>query len=500
MALFNQSKTRTRKSKRTPDTRNYAGGRAYSQSNELKLVSLLLTSFAQNQYYKRAQESFNEIVRLLPLVDPLFAAKAAIYARTEFGMRSITHVLAAELAAYASGKTWAKHFYDQVVYRPDDMLEIYAYFQHRGGRTIPNAMKKGFAAAFGRFDTYQLAKYQKSRHALKLVDMVNLVHPKPKAKNRKALDRLVNGKLRSRNTWESMLSQAGQEAKTKKERETLKKEAWTTLVKTRRIGYFALLRNLRNIAVQAPELIEDVCDLLTNEEGILSSMVLPFRFLTAYDVIQDKDNTTNISKKNRNKILEALNKAVDISLANVPKFKGKTLVVLDDSGSMTWGTVSKMARRPIDIGALFASVLVKANRADLMLFSSDARYITLKKEVTSSTARLTQYLVSKATAGGTNFNSIFRKVKGKYDRVIILSDMQGWMEGGAPIKTFHSYCMRTKCSPFVYSFDLLGYGTMQFPTSRTFCLAGFSDKVFETMRLLERDRNALLNTIKDIEF
>jgi 60 kDa SS-A/Ro ribonucleoprotein len=41
---------------------------------------------------------------------------------------------------------------------------------------------------------------------------------------------------------------------------------------------------------------------------------------------------------------------------------------------------------------------------------------------------------------------------------------------------------------------------MQFPEKNVFCMAGFSDKVFTTMKLLETDKAALVNQIKKIEF
>ena len=186
MALFNKN------IKEATLTLNRAGGQAYAMTAEMQLASMLLTSFAQDQFYRKAESTYSELTALLGKVSPEFAAKAAIYTRTEFGMRSITHVLAAELAAYLSGKEWAKSFYNKIVYRPDDMMEIIAYYYAIGGKTLPNAMKKGFAKAFDKFDAYQLAKYRGEAKAVKLVDIVNLVHPTPSERNEDALKALVD--------------------------------------------------------------------------------------------------------------------------------------------------------------------------------------------------------------------------------------------------------------------------------------------------------------------
>jgi 60 kDa SS-A/Ro ribonucleoprotein len=67
----------------------------------------------------------------------------------------------------------------------------------------------------------------------------------------------------------------------------LKTEAWEKLIKTRKIGYFALLRNLRNILKLAPELADDAVGMLIDEQLIRKSLVLPFRFVTALDALQE---------------------------------------------------------------------------------------------------------------------------------------------------------------------------------------------------------------------
>ena len=108
MALFNEG------SKKEKTVVNRAGGEAFEQTAEMQLAAMLLTSFAQDQYYRSADQTFDELFKLLSKVEPEFAAKAGLYARNEYGMRSISHVLAAELSAYISGKNWAKSFYDKI--------------------------------------------------------------------------------------------------------------------------------------------------------------------------------------------------------------------------------------------------------------------------------------------------------------------------------------------------------------------------------------------------
>jgi len=490
MSLFNK----ILKSRTTPKTQkiiNRAGGEGFAQSPKMKLISLLLTSFAQNQTYRKAEDTFKELIALLGKVDAEFAAKAAIYARNEYGMRSITHVLAGELAAYASGQPWAKEFYRQIVRRPDDMLEIAAYFKAHGGKNLPNAMKKGFAAAFDKFDAYQIAKYRGEGKAVKLIDIVNMVHPMPNHKNATALQNLVDGTLKNTETWEVLLTQAGQNARNEAEKNRLKLQVWNHLLREGKLGYFALVRNLRNIlAMGNGRLVDLACQQLTDRNRIKNSLVLPFRLIVAWK--QLKDTGTN-GRKVRN----ALETAIDIACDNVPYLEN-TLVVIDNSGSMHQKVSNSDQMLCNEMGAAFGMMLAKRCNADLIEFGTKARYI--RYGLRDSVMEFSKNFEANNRVGhGTNFHSIFQTANRKYDRIVIFSDMQGWIGHFNPTNAFNIYKAKNKANPFIYSFDLAGYGSLQFPENKVFCLAGFSEKVFDLMRVLETNPKALIQEIEAIE-
>ena len=484
MAMFNFKKKETQK------TVNLAGGEAFVMSPELELASLVLTSFAQEQFYRTQAQTFDSLAAAMSKCEPEFVAKTGIYARREFGMRSITHALAGELAAGASGQAWAKSFYDKIINRPDDMLEIAAYYKANGGKNLPNAMKKGFAEAFNRFDTYQLAKYRGEGKGVKLIDLVNLVRPVPTERNAEGLRQLVANELRNTDTWEAKLTSAGQIAENDAEKAELKGAAWAELLGSNRLGYFALVRNLRNILEQAPNLTPSVCAQLTDEKAIRKSLVLPFRLVVAY-----KQLSGNSAKERA--VRAALSRAVDIACKNVPSLEN-TLVVVDNSGSMASPMASSKEMTCAEAGALFGMVLAKSSNADLMEFGTSARYIPFN--LTSSAIDFSAKFQSLNQVGhGTDFNAIFNAAKKRYDRIVIFSDMQGWIGGYTPTAAFNAYKQRTGANPFIYSFDLAGYGSLQFPERNVFALAGFSEKTFDLMRVLETDRLALVNTIKAVE-
>jgi hypothetical protein len=480
MSKFNKNALKSVKT-----VENLAGGEAFALSKKTELATLLLSNFCADQFYRSGNDSIERIKELSREVDPTFAAKAAIFARDKFNMRSTSHVVAAELANNAPGTPNLRRFFDAVVVRPDDMLEIASLAstetRSNGKAKLPRALKAGFKTAFNKFDAYQIAKYRGDKKGWSLVDLVNMVRPVPTETNEEALHLLVTDKLRSTETWESKLSDAG--ADTEK-----KSEAWAELLKENKLGYMALLRNLRNILQQAPESKDIACRRLLNKAAIKRSRVLPFRFYTAYKELQ---SITGASP-----VLKSLSEACDIALENVPKLE-RTLVVLDDSASMS-SPVASGNTTCLEAGAMFASALIKSNDADLVMFNDHARYTTI--DTGMSVLPMTEKIMSKTECNGTDFNCIFPILNKAYDRIIILSDMQGWVGYNTPTKTFAAYKKRHACDPYIYSVDLRGYGTSQFPENKIATLSGFSDKMFDLMVMAEQDKQALVNEIEAVTF
>ena len=175
-----------------PNTVNFEGGRAFTQSAKLELVSVLLTTFLEDAFYRTEKQTTEKLRELITKVgDPRFVAKAALYARHTHGMRSVSHLVAGELAKSVKGERWTKRFYAQIVRRPDDVMETLSYYLAVYGRPVPNSLKKGLRAALARFDAHQVAKYRREHGAFKMVDAVNLVHPKATP----ALSQLMRGEL-----------------------------------------------------------------------------------------------------------------------------------------------------------------------------------------------------------------------------------------------------------------------------------------------------------------
>lgn len=503
MSKFNTVKTNSKL------TTNKAGGVAYKQSTKLELVSLLVTSLlAGDKAYETESEIVERLVNLynsLNSEDKTFFAKASIYARDKFRLRSISHLCSAILAEGVvmnnyteDDKKWLKGYFSKVIMRADDITEtISAYasrpnaYKSKAGRIqLPSVVKKGLSLAMANYDEYIMAKYKQEGKTFSLVDAVNMVHTKATEKNATALKNLVEGTLKSADTWQVKQTQAGKA----ENKEEAKKEAWADfLAKGERIEYFALLRNLRNILqTDNKELVSQAAQLLCNEKLVKNSKVLPFRFMTAYDILDEYNSRT---------LKQALNKAIEISLSNVPELSGKTAILVDVSGSMGSRLSYQGSTRVIDIAALFAAVLYKTNDSDIIPFGEQA--YSCKPNPDDSIFTIASKM--RANDGGTNMTAGFQALKEKYDRIIILSDMQTWMDrgywgvGAQTQRAYKEYRKKYNPDCKLYTMDLAGNGTMQFPENNVACIAGFSEHVFTVMGKLEEDKNAMVHEIEAIE-
>lgn len=115
-----------------------------------------------------------------------------------------------------------------------------------------------------------------------------MVYCDPKAKDERQqeiFNGIVNDNLPVPYTWETELSALGQcTFATEEERRKAFRAKWEELIDSGKLGYMALLRNLRNIleAEVSADHILTVGKRLSSEKAVENSRQLPFRFLAAY--------------------------------------------------------------------------------------------------------------------------------------------------------------------------------------------------------------------------
>lgn len=472
MAKFNTTNTNK--------TVNKDGHTAYKMKDKEKLITQVLTSFFnEKKFYGDNSAEMQETIKRVIKTDPQFVANLAVFARREFNMRSVSHVLTAYLAHEVEGKPLTRKTVKAVTVRGDDVTEIMACYLSIFGKPIPNALKKGIADAMQGFDEYTLAKYKGNGKAVKMRDLLCLCRPTPKDTAQSEMwKRLLNDELEIPMTWETQLSANGNNAAT-----------WKDLIDSGKVGYMALLRNLRNIINASPANINKVYDTLKDPEKVRKSKQLPFRYLSAYKEVQDIGGSLTYN---------TLEKAVELSVENMPKLSGTTVIAVDVSGSMDDRISDKSKVRCYEIAMMLGLI---ANRicenSIFYTFNYD-----LKKYPLTTNAPILYTALNSSCGGGTNMYLPFEamiKNKIKADRIIVLSDNQcncGWSY--SPVQTFaDEYRRITGNDLWVHAIDLQGYGTQQFYGRKTNVIAGWSEKVFEFINLAEQGEGNLEKRIAE---
>lgn len=443
----------------TPSTKtvNIAGGVAYSMSPELEMIHGVLTTFLKDEYYESGDARMTRLVALMPKVSPKFVANLAVFARKEFHLRSVSHLLLGELAL-ASAKLLPNDYVRQgiidVAERVDDLTEIASYCLAKSGK-LPKQVKRGIRRALFKFNRYQLAKYKQEGKSVSLVDLFNLVHPNPKfatIEQAAAWKDLIEGNLKQEDTWENELS-AG-----------TGKEGLEKLILENKMGYMAMLRNLNNIIKYgvSEDVIDRVVAKLTNPEEVKRSKQLPFRFYTAYTNVQG----------NR-KLVDAIAEAMEIAVDNAPELDGKMLIALDTSGSM---------RSHADKAGILAAALYKRNKNADMIFYDTA----LHDPKMNSKTPIVDFLSGIYQGGGTETSLVFSCTIA-YDRIVIISDNESWNEGYRGVTPFYEdYKRRTGADPYVYAIDVAGNGTKDIQAPKVKHIPGFSEKVLDLIQWSEK--------------
>lgn len=471
---------------------NEEGGIAFRPDMKTELMLRTVSSLiSEDGFYKKGTDlnsDLRDTIHAVAKEDPEFILKLALYARSQMHLRSVPIVLMGEFAISAGKGNVenASRYIAETIQRPDEITELIAYVQAQNGHykgKMPIMIKKGVRQAFGKFDAYQFAKYNRPGEVT-LRDAMFMTHPKPKNDTQaKTYADLAAGALASADTWEHAISTQGST-----------KEAWAQIIP--KMGYMALLRNLRNFLDKGVD-IQPVLTRITNPAAVLKSKQFPFRFWSAYKEVQGRSDSGNV--------LDALSDAADVSVQNVPKFPGVTFVTCDVSGSMSTPISNKSTVQMAEIGCMFgAMVHAMADNAIISVFGDEHQVVSLSRRdsLFTNTVKLRKTPVGISTNAHLAIEHLLKNKK-KVDRIIIFSDMQcydsrGWDRSFA--ENIRKYRRVINPNVYIYSFDLATYGTTQIPKDdpRTCLAGGFSDHALQFIPLFESSKEDMLSEIERV--
>jgi hypothetical protein len=518
MTRFNDKLTRAiavSPIKATTRTRTYEGGEAFLRDEKSELFLLAVVNFyGQNTFYEKATNRDNRYASLIhkvALVDPQWVVQMLTWLRgPEGNIRTAAIVGAAEFVKArknvqkATDKGLNRQVIRNVLQRADEPGELLAYWTSRYGRRIPKPIKRGVADAVKRlYNEYTLLKYDTSK-GWRFGDVIEMcrvaaIDEKQNDLFRYAIERRqkrnnpipeslemvrANRALRQNDnpevwldqnalrvagmTWEDALSAVGSKVD--------KGKLWEAIAPS--LGYMALLRNIRNMdeAGVSDDVVDGLLKKISDPIQVAKSRQFPFRFYSAHRAAPSQ------------RWGYALDKALTLCMSNLPEFKGRTLILVDTSGSMSGTNYSENSSvRYVDNAALFGVALALRNPgADLRGFASGefdhkvTKGGSVLKEMEKFTRRIGEVGHGTDIQGAVK-RSLARGIK--YDRIVILTDMQ----------TFGGYSWNgsvTDAAPKsipMYGFNLAGYKStaIESGTANRHEMGGVTDATFKMIPLLE---------------
>lgn len=392
----------------------HEGGKAVPVNAEQQLRRLTLATLLwEDQFYVDGVSIADAIADAVTKVKADVVAKVAIEAREKQKLRHLPLLLVRELARRKDNpKGLVADTLASVIQRPDELAEFLAIYWKEKKEPLAAQVKKGLARAFEKFNEYSLAKYDRDS-AIKLRDVLFLTHPKPTKSKEKLYKKIAERKLKTPDTWEVTLS-AGEGKKTEED----KKQRWERLLKEEKLGALALIRNLRNMeeAGVKRNLIKKAL------ENIEVARVLPFRFISAAKYAPS---------------LEAeLEQAMFKCVSQQKKLKGKTILVIDTSGSMYGGgnVSEKSDITRVDAAAALA-ILVREIAEEPVIYCTAGDDYSRKHDTALIPSRrgfslsdvITKEMPNKIGGGGIFLvqclDYIYEREK-KADRIIVITDEQ----------------------------------------------------------------------------
>ncbi len=422
--------------------RTHEGAPAATISPELALRrSVLACMLWENEFYESGETIAARIRALVPQVAPATVAVLAVEARTAMKLRHAPLLLVREMARYATHRALVAETLVRIIQRADELAEFLAIYWADGRTPLAASVKKGLAAAFTGFDEYALAKYDRAG-AVKLRDVLFLCHACPRdAAQAELWKRLAAGELRTPDTWEVALSSGGD-----------KRAHWERLLVEGRLGALALLRNLRNM--KDAGVSEDY--IAAALETMRTDRVLPFRFLAA--------------ARHAPQWEPSLERAMFRSLEGAPPLAGRTVLLVDVSGSMVAPLSARSTMLRTDAAYGLAVLLSEvAEKVTVYTFSDTCVAIAPRRGFA-----LRDAMELSQRHSGTMLGAALDSIREPYDRIIVITDEQSHDRVGAP--RGRGYIINVASAR-----NGVGYG----PWTH---IDGFSEAVIDYIRELERTR------------
>jgi len=450
-----------------------------------------LGDIMDDSYFEKGLSSTEMMERAIDSAlafDPEKTLLEAVRLRNEDHIRVTPQVMLVRAAHHerTKGTDLVRKYGRSIVSRADEPAVGLAYHFFRYGKQapIPNSLKGVWKNALEGYSEYEVAKHRLGHNGVKLVDVVNLVHPKGEV-----IGKLCRGELSNKDrTWEAIISAEGSN-----------KRSWEKAFNV--MGHMALLRNLRNLLKNGLDK-DVVAEKLV--KGAAGGRQLPFRYYSAF---------LELSKSHSGVLDAALEEALKLSIGGLPRFPGKLIALSDNSGSATGTFTSSMGTMCIATIANLTSIIAArcADEGYIGVFGDHLHVEEVEKE-----RPIFEYLHAICSLGdaqgGNTENGIWlfwdQAIQNKehWDTVFIFSDMQAghgglygysvpedylWHKHASNSDSYYEYIdvphlikkYRAEVNPNVNVFmvQVAGYQNTIIPEfyDRTYILGGWGDGILK---------------------
>lgn len=505
------------------DAVNAAGGTAYAFTKEHHLAQIACTGMLGDTFYEDAETQLKTALDLAKVVDSVFVAKLAVYARQEGFMKDMPALLAAVLANRGSeGVALLKKIFPTVIDN-GRMLRTFVQIMRSGRvgrRSFGTSVKKIIQNWFDSRSDNQLFRDSVGNDP-SLADVIKMVHPRPQNPTRQALYRYLIGKELNAEQAEA-LPPLVKEFEAFKQTRLIANDAgakatspvpnvpfqmltslnlttsdWSQIAQNGNWHFVKMnLNTFARHGVFADRAVAKIiADKLRDRKSILDNKVFPYQLFAAYK---------NADAEIPSEVRDALHDAMEIAIENVPTFTQDGVIVLVDvSGSMGSPVSVRPDGKPsavtcLDVAGLFGSAILRKNPGSVVLpFDGNVRTealigtnrLSAKDSVLTNAAKLTKFW-----GGGTDCSAALRyvnqqKIKGNV--VIYVSDNMSWIDtkttnvwdrgGTATMEQWKTFKKGNPNAKMV-NINVQPYGTTQASNDKDIVnIGGFSDTIFETI-------------------
>lgn len=532
MANKNLFRSTSGKSIPATDTVNEAGGVAYKMSDEHALAQYACTGTFNGTFYATAETQLDKVLELSKKVSPEFLAKLAVYSRKEGLMKDMPALLLAVLSTCSVPLT--KSVFFRVC---DDAKMVKNFVQiirsgQVGRKSLGTALKRLVQNWLASRSEEQLFRAVVGQDP-SLADIIKMVHPKPTNLDRANFYKYLIGKELTEKEFNTLPENVQLYETFKKEGKgtevpdvpfmlltNLKLTTEQYRIVAENMSWSALRQNLNALARNGvfsddkagKEAAFFAATKLGSPELVRRAKAFPFQLFSAYKATEGNVNVPEI-------VRNALQDAMEASLANVPELQGKTIVAVDNSGSMSSPATGQRGTATstiscLDAAAVMGSALLRRNPNDVTMLAFNTRVVqgsfNGRDSVLTNAEKLREH-----PGVGTDCSCVLRELNARgvtgINAVVYISDNESWVDSAPGYRssrgtaTMEQWNLFKKLNPNakLVCIDIQPSGTVQANEREDILnVGGFSDTVFTVVDLFLRSNltsSHWVGTINSIE-